>query len=295
MAQSGYAANLPSISVVMSCRNSGDTLAATLESLEKQHYPGEWEVVVVDNGSTDDTVTVARRFESRLPALSVHRRLDPGYQASGQNFGVERSKGECLIFLDGDDIAGSDYILHMGRALAQAPFVGAAMDVEVLNPPSIRQRRTPMQQHRIETLCGFRCAVVSAAMGVRREAFDKVGGFDEALETQTDVDLSWRLIAAGYSPTFVPEAVLHYRYRAGAADIFRQERGYARGAVQLYRKFRGEGMPRRTLPRVLVSYARMALTIPGLWREDGLARLATQAGSNLGLLEASIRQRTLYL
>lgn len=289
------AASLPAISVVIGCRNCSDTLAETLDALSGQHYPGWWEVLVVDNGSTDDTAAVARRFESRLPNLSVLRVPNPGHQARGQNYGIERSRGECVLFLDGDDVVGPDYILHMARALANVPFVGAAIDVELLNPPQVRARRVPLQARRIDTLCGYRPAVVSAAMGVHRDALRKVGGFDESMPTQTDVDISWRLIAAGYAPTFVPDAVLYYRYRSRPHDIFSQERGYGHGEVALYRKFRSQGMQRRRLRSVLWTYARMLRFVPGLWREGALSRLATEAGKNLGRLEASIRYRTFYL
>jgi GT2 family glycosyltransferase len=78
-------------------------------------------------------------------------------------------------------------------------------------------------------------------MAARRQPLIEVGGFDEELPTQHDLDISWRLAAAGYPATFVPEAVLHYRYRGGVRAVFDQEYGYGEGEVALYRKHRRVG------------------------------------------------------
>ena len=74
---------LPTLTVVVVCRNSAMTLAETLESVAAQEYPGWWEVLVVDNGSTDGTAVVAGRFAARLPGFRVLRPEDPGHQARG--------------------------------------------------------------------------------------------------------------------------------------------------------------------------------------------------------------------
>jgi glycosyltransferase involved in cell wall biosynthesis len=288
---------LPTVSVVMACRNSATTLTETLEAVARQHYPGWWEVVVVDNGSSDNTLEVARRFEGRLPNLSVLRNPNPGYQARAQNYGIDRSKGEAVILLDSDDVVGEGYILHMAEAMRTAPFVGAKMDIDLLNPPGIRARRARLQEYRIDTYMGFQPAVVGAAMGARREALEAVRGFDDALPTQHDLDLSWRLATAGYPATFVRDATLHYRYRVGAKEIFSQERGYGEGEVVLYSKFRHRGLKRRSLPRVAVAYVRTLIAVLVAVRgdADAKARAATLLGKHLGSLEGSIKHRILYL
>lgn len=288
-------ADLPTMSVVIACRNSASTLAATLESLAQQQYPGRWEVLIVDNGSTDNTAAVAEDFVDRLPNLTMLHNPDPGYQARAINYGVENSNGDCIIFLDSDDLVGTGYLLHMGRALATAPVVGAAVDVALLNPPGLRERRDLLQADRVETFFGYLPAVVGAAMGIRRQPLEAVGGWDDALPTQHDLDVSWRLHRAGYEATFVPEAVLHYRYRDNPRDIFRQEFGYGEGEVALYRKHREHGLRRRTLPRVLVAYARLVIALAGVPLNGGPARFATALGASFGRLLGSVRCHTWYL
>lgn len=286
---------LPRLSVIISCRNSASTLAETLDSVAAQVYGGWWEVVVVDNGSTDRTADVARGFAGRLPNLQVLRPPDPGHQAHGVNYGIAHSGGEVIVFLDSDDLIGPDYLLHMATAMTRHGFVGARVDVDRLNPPEVRARRVMLQGSGIDTYCRFRPAAIGAAMGGRRDAIDEVGGMDPTLPTQHDLDVSWRMAAHGHPTVFVPDAVLHYRYRTTARAIFKQERGYGFGEVALYRKFRADGMPGRSLPQFIASLARLLLELPGIRTSEGRARVATMAGMLLGRVEGSLNYRTLYL
>jgi glycosyltransferase involved in cell wall biosynthesis len=284
----------PRLSVIISCRNSGTTLRETLESVVTQDYPGWWELIVVDNGSTDDTAAVARRFADRVPHFALLEPPDPGYQARGLNYGIEHSRGDYLIFLDSDDVAAPGYLTEMAKALQDAPFVGGAMDVGLLNPGWLAARRRVLQADRIDLFCNFLPAVVGASMSARREVVEAVGGFDEDLPTQHDLDISWRLFRAGHPGSFVPGATLHYRYRPSAREIFDQEVGYGEGEVALYRKFRTQGFQRRGILHVIVDYLRILSALRGLRTLEGRAKLLTLLGANLGRIKGSIRFRTFY-
>lgn len=288
-------AETPKLSVIISCRNSGSTLAETLEAVIVQDYPGWWELVVVDNGSSDDTAAVARRVGTKAPNFSLLQPPKPGYQAYGLNYGIAHSRGDYLVFLDGDDLAAPGYLEEMAKALDSAPFVGGAMDVERLNPEWLRARRRELQVDRIDRFCDYLPAVIGASMSGRRAPIEAVGGFDESLPTQHDLDISWRLHEAGYPGTFVPKAVLHYRYRPSLKAIFDQELGYGEGEVVLYKKFRDRGLKRRSLAHVLVGYARMLHALGDIRTIEGKARFLTLAGANLGRLKGSIMSRTLFL
>ena len=288
-------ADLPSLSVVIACRNSASTLAHTLESIAQQRYNGWWEVLVIDDGSTDATVSIAQHFAGRLPNLQVLAARNPGGQARALNFGIEKSAGDVFVFIDSDDLISEGYLELFGRALLRAPFVGGQLDVVKLNPANVRDRRNRLQEKQIDVFCGFRPAVIGASMGAQRLPLEKVSGFDESLGTQHDLDLSWRLAAAGYPATFVPGAVLHYRYRTGFLAFFRQERGYGIGEVMLYRKFRDAGMPSRSWLQVFAAYARVLIALTRLANPGGAARLATTLGATIGRLEGSLRYRTPYL
>lgn len=286
---------LPRLSVVVVCRDAAAMLGDTLTAIAAQEYAGWWEVLVVDNGSTDETAAIAASFADRLPNFGLVSLPDPGCHARGLNAGFAHAHGDAYVLLDSDDLTAPGYLLHMGRALATAPFVAAAMDKDLLNPAAFRDRRRPVQAAGVEVPCGYLPGVVSAAMGVRREVVEAVGGFDENLHTQADLDFSWRANLAGYRPTFVPDAVLHYRYRGSLRATFRQEYRYGLGEVVLYRKFRDRGMRRRTMPRVAVAYVRMLAAGLTIVRRGGPARFMTRLGQLVGRARGSLRYRILYL
>lgn len=131
-------------------------------------------------------------------------------------------------------------------------------------------------------------------MGSTRAAMELVGGWDASLPTQHDLDVCWRLHRAGVRAEFVPEAVLHYRYREGASQVWHQELGYGEGEVALYRRHRAHGMPRRGPAQVLVSCARVLLAVLTAWRPGGRERVATQVGHQVGRVRGSLRYRTLF-
>nr|WP_219414383.1 glycosyltransferase [Pseudonocardia nigra] len=280
---------------MMSVRDGADTLPATLESLCVQSYPQWWEVWVVDHRSIDGTAAVAAQFSDRLPRVTVVRDEESEYKAGAVNGGARCTKGEALLFLDADDLAATDYLLHMGRALARAPFVGGRLDVDLLNDERVRSRRSPLQNERIDVMRGHLPAVSGAAMGIWRSVFDEVGGFDDRQGQLEDVELSWRLHDAGYRAQFAPEAVVHYRYRAGIRETFRQERKYGEAEVQLYLTHREHGMKRRTLPRVVYSYLRLIALLLAVPRTGGAARFVTHLGGSVGRLIGSVRHRVFYL
>ncbi|MGV1008020.1 MAG: glycosyltransferase [Dermatophilaceae bacterium] len=281
--------------MILTCRNAAASIGQTLESLTGQRYPGWWEVIVVDNASTDATGEIARGFADRLSTLRVLRADPPGRHAPGANFGVARSRGEVLVFLDGDDIVEPGYLDEMGSALAMHPFAGSRLAVGSVNDELVRSRRKPLQQSHLEVFWGFRPAVIGAGLGMRREAFDQIGGFDVELNTLHDIDASFRLVGAGYQPTFVPDAVVHYRYRNNVNDTFRQEFGYGRGEAAVYRKYRDEGMGRRGPLRVAAWWSRTALAVARVPLGGNPWEAATLLGHHLGRVRGSMKERVLYL
>jgi GT2 family glycosyltransferase len=293
-ARRAVGAPFAALSVVIPTFNRADQLAEQLEALVEQGYPHWWEVVVVDNRCTDHTAEVLRRFTTRLPLRVVSAAARTG-RPYAVNAGVSASQGEAVVLLDNDDVVDPGYLRAMGSALARHPFVGARLDSARLNPPWVRERRAPMQEHALPTLLRHRPFVIGAAFGVRRDAFDAVGGCDEDLHCLEDLDLSWRLQYAGYLPTFVPDAVLNYRYRQDLIGLWRQERSYGRWEAALYAKHRPLGVPKRRRRTVLAGWALIVRALPAVRRPAGRARLVTVLGAAVGRIEGSFRARVMFL
>jgi glycosyltransferase involved in cell wall biosynthesis len=291
----------PLVSVIVPCHGeAAGVLREQLAALAVQDLGDPWELIVADNGATPATLAVAAEFRAAVPSLRVvDARRRPG-QAYAVNAAARVARGDDLVLLDSDDVVAPDYLRLVRGALRDHAFVGARLDSDALNPQWLRSRRRPMQADGLEVLLDAgRPAVIGAAMAMRREAFVAVGGFDETMDTQIDLDLSWRLQAAGHAPAFVPEAVVQYRYRQELASLWRQERAYGAGEARLYAKHRrgagSAGLPRRRLRRTLRGWADVAAALPAAVTRSGRARLVTVAGAAAGRLVGSIRHRTLYL
>ncbi len=279
------------LSIVIPCYNAAATLGEQLEALARQNWSGAWEVIVADNGSTDDSLAIAARYAGRLPLriVDASARRGAGFAYAA---GAAAATGDALLFCDADDVVGEGWLAAMAAALAVHDFVAAACDMEKLNEPWVRATRantqkTGLQQYHYPP---FLPHAGGSTLGVKRALFEAIGGFDQSLQ-HLDTDLCWRLQLAGVRLHFVPEAVVHVRLRTSLRAIFRQALVWGEGNVALYRKYRPLGMP---------PLGRWAW-IPGwwalirglaLWRtRGGRARWLWQFGWRLGRLRGSLRYR----
>jgi glycosyltransferase involved in cell wall biosynthesis len=133
------------LSVVVPVRNGAGELPDQLRALSRQVWSGNWEVIVVDNGSTDETRDVAVSFASVLPRLQVVDASDGAGHGHAVNRGIAAASAHAILFLDADDEVGPGYLAAMAGALARHPFVAAQLDNDTLNEPWCRQSRPAAQ------------------------------------------------------------------------------------------------------------------------------------------------------
>jgi GT2 family glycosyltransferase len=282
------------LSVIITTYNRADQLRQQLDALCLQVYPQRWEVLVVDNRSTDHTLQMLQEYAARLPLRIVLATEQQG-RPYAVNVGAAAARGDALIWLDSDDVIEPGYLLAMGRALSRHTFVGGRLDTIRLNPPWLHGRRRPVQESELPRLMGHHPFVVGAALGVRTDAFHEVGGCDEAMHSLEDVDLSWRLHDAGHIPVFVPDAIVHYRYRQDLRGIWQQERAYGRWEAALVVKHRELGLPPRQARTVLAGWAQILRAVASSYSRPGRARLTTATAAAVGRFEGSLRHRVLHL
>ena len=233
----------PGISVLVPVRNGMPHLLAQLDALSRQTYQGRWEIVLSDNGSTDDTVRAARAAGSRVPLRVVDSREAVG-KAGALATAARSARGQFLLFCDADDVVADDWVERMKAALDRWPAVGGYLDEESLNPPAVlawRPRSTPGE---LPCPFGLLPAPIGANCGVRREAYEAVGGFDLSFRgaAAEETDLFWRLQLAGYQLGYAPDAVVAYRHRPGLRPLLRQWRGYGRGRAHLVARYQELGL-----------------------------------------------------
>ncbi len=283
------------LTVVIPAHNEERHIAEQLEALSLEVWPdGRWEVIVVDNRSTDRTVEIAEGFRDRLPSLRVVAATDGAGVSYAKNVGFQHARSDLVATCDADDVVAAGWVVAMGAALQQHRFVAGPLEVDRLNPKWLADTRG----RRVETgLLTFRDIFPIAPagnVGLHRSLWESLGGFSVDAAGAEDADFSMRAWLAGERLHFEPAAVLHYRYRGDARSLWRQGRGYGRGRVWVCRELK-----RRNLPTARLygwrSWAWLILHLPGLVSSSGRLAWLWVAANRIGQLEGSVRFRTVYL
>lgn len=278
------------VSVVLPVRNSAATLPAQLAALAAQTYPDAWELVVVDNGSTDGSAGLVAEFPGRPKARVVTVSTVAG-EAYARNAGVAAAAGDFLAFCDGDDVAAPTWLAGLVEAARHADLVGGALEVRRLSPAAVDEQPLPMTAQ-----TDFLPFARSANCGVWRDVLVEIGGWQAGFRGGgEDMDLSWRAQLCGFRLGYAPAALMHYRLRAGLAALAGQKWRYGRSGAQLYRSYRNAGMLRRDWRQVLRSWLWLWLHLPDLRSPRIRRRWVRYAARLAGFAYGSIRQRVAYL
>jgi teichuronic acid biosynthesis glycosyltransferase TuaG len=211
------------VSVIMPAYNAGRYIAESVESVLAQTF-GDWELVVVDDGSADDTGEVVGRFAAADARVRYVRRPNGG-QAAARNTGLGEARGRLVAFLDADDLwlpeklaaqiivmerTGVDLVYTDGYFFSEDGAVSEEERFHILpgEARGVEMFRTLFTSNRIGTL----------SVLVKREALDAVGLFDEsrAYQNSEDYDLWLRLAKWGAGFYGMTEKLMRYRRHAAA-------------------------------------------------------------------------------
>jgi glycosyltransferase involved in cell wall biosynthesis len=217
----------PIATVVVPAYNGAKTIAATLESVLNQRE-ARLRLVVVDDGSTDDTVEVVRRYadDGRLTLIEQENRGVAG----ARNRGIEQARTPYVSFLDNDDMWMPTYLGSVITALENDPEAGLAYaDGWELDDPSGRYARAPLSSRAAppdpiprdaEQLLYelARNNFVWGSVTVRRRALEEVGGFNPAIAGVDDYEMWLRIVAAGWLIARPPGRLIVQRYRPDSAS-----------------------------------------------------------------------------
>jgi glycosyltransferase involved in cell wall biosynthesis len=205
----------PAVSVVVATRNYGCYLAGAIRSVLDQTWP-DLEIVIIDDGSMDDTPAVVRPFLAD-PRVRYHRTDGLG-QSRAKNLGIQLSRAPIVAFLDGDD----EWLpakLERQLPLFANPAVGAVYSRRTLMDGAGRDLATPattLARGRIYDALLVQNPVCFSSVVVRRTVFEAVGMFDPALPLAIDYDL-WLRVARHFEFDYVDEPLV--RYRTGHANL----------------------------------------------------------------------------
>ena len=235
------------ISVVIPLYNKERSIVPTIESVLSQTYK-DWELIVVDDGSTDRSADVVRDFihvndeMSRADALNEPLSLNNGKirlmhkenggVCSARNKGIQEAKGEYIALLDGDDLWDKEYLAEQVKMISDFPK--AAMwginFAEINKGKLVRSLRTALPD-------GYRGYVenyfqmngrisdlfCSSSVIIRKEVFNKLGMFDERIKYAEDTDMWWRIIAT-CPVAFYDRYMVFYQWDAENRALCREQR-----------------------------------------------------------------------
>ena len=214
----------PSVSVIVCSYNGGRTLARCLESLGKLSYPN-YEVILVDDGSTDNTAEIAAQF----PNVGYIRQSNHGL-SHARNTGATAAKGDVFAYTDSDCMADADWLYYLIGTLTSGDYAGVGGPN--VSPPARNSIQAcvaaapggPSHVLLTDTVAEH---IPGCNMAFYRWAFQNVGGFDpEYLKAGDDVDFCWRLQQAGFVIAFSPTAIVWHHRRFTLREFLKQQEGY---------------------------------------------------------------------
>jgi glycosyltransferase involved in cell wall biosynthesis len=211
--------------VVVPVYNGADTIGACLDSLLGLSYPRDrLELLVVDNRSRDGTANVLRRYGDRIARLEESTRGP----AAARNAGLRAARGDVVAFTDADCTVDPDWLGSIVAPLEDAG-VGIAGGTIRASPPAGNVERfgEVIHDHRQAIEVFEPPYAITMNWASRRSVLQELGGFDERFRRGEDVDLSYRMVQAGYTLAFAPDAVVYHHNEENLAGLFRE--GFAHG------------------------------------------------------------------
>ncbi len=228
----------PLVSVVVPAYNEEKVVGRCVESILASDYP-RFEVILVDDGSSDGTLAVLRQFEDRPNVVVIGK--PNGGKASALNAGLARARGEIIFFVDADGLFSPTTIREMLKGF-ESEHIGAVCGNDApVNLDRLQTRLASIQSHVgsgfvRRALATIHCLpIVSGNIGAfRRSVLEKTGPFIEGFIGE-DLELTWRVHKVGYNVTFRPRALVYAEVPSTLRGLWKQRVRWARGLLQTAR------------------------------------------------------------
>lgn len=270
----------PEISIVVPAYQAEEEIGDSVRALNRQTIPRQqYEVIVVDDGSADETASRAREAGADCVLILPHHG-----PSAARNAGVEVARGEIVLFTDSDCEPSPEWLERMVAPFAQSQVMGAKGTYRTRQHELMARLAQLEYEIRYKRMaCQTRIDFVDTySAAYRRDLLLQSGGFDPTypIPSAEDVDLSFRLSHAGHWLTFVPEAWVQHRHPTSLTVYLARKGRYGFWRALLYRRYpqktRGDA---HTDPALKAQFVLVALTVllglGGLaWRPMALAAAA---------------------
>ncbi len=271
------------VSIIIPALNEGRMIGLCLESLAQMECPcNGFEVLLVDNGSRDNTIAIAESYKGRLNIRILQK---TGVRISGlRNLGAHHSSGEILAFLDADCLAPRGWLNRI-RELAPAEGAGVLGAHYLLPEESTWVGRT-WHRYQEAPKSGEVSHVPAGDLIMRREDFLKVGGFDESIQTNEDYELCERARKAGMPVRAFPAiGVVHLGTAQSLRVFFRKQAWHGTHVVKVFlRNMFGSHNLKAVLFAAYTLFCIVAMIAGGVWVAAGSGPWLFPLAANMALL-----------
>lgn len=232
----------PYISVVIPTYNRQKQLKSCLQALAKQTYEGDWEVIVVDDGSSVDLKVVTDLFKKQLRlSLLVQKNRGP---AAARNNGVKHAQGDYIAFLDDDCIPRKDWLAQLAKHAQPGMMIGGlTVNQLTANPYSETSQLMVsfLYDHLVHTSRHF---FTSNNFLVPRQDFLRIGGFDETFPTSAgeDREFCMRWLAKGFQMKYCREVIIDHAHYLNLSFFWKQHFKYGTAIPKYQKKMADHGV-----------------------------------------------------
>lgn len=255
----------PPISVLIPCFNESETAIETLTAAHAVDYP-DFEIIAINDGSSDDTAEILDRLAQSLPRLRIIHLAKNGGKARALNIGARLARHEYLFCIDGDALIDP-------HALRWCAFNFQRADVGVFTGnPRVRNRSTVLGRmqvgefssiigliKRAQTAYGSLFTVSGVAAGYRRKALQDAGWWSPHTMTE-DIDVTWRIQLAGWRAAYAPSVIVWILMPETLKGLWRQRLRWAEGGAQIMVDH-GSAVLRLRCPHLIPVYLSYLLSV----------------------------------
>lgn len=284
----------PEVSVVVPAFNAAETIEEQLRALRSQRTTFEFEVVVVDNGSTDGTCARVRRVTAQWPDLRLIEATEVRGSAHARNRGVAAARGHIVAFCDADDIVTETWLASLVEVVSERTIAAGMVRATVVNPLAVVASRA-RTAHDVDlgpdTTPEF---APSGNMAMLRSAYLDLGGMDESFRRSHDVEFSFRARRNGFTISRAADAVIDYRYRQTTRSLATQAFRAGQVSARLHHLYPEFTEP-RTVRQGLRSTWWLVSRMPYLALRSRRLLWVGNAARAAGRAVGSVRYRVWYL
>jgi GT2 family glycosyltransferase len=273
---------VPLVTVVTPAYNVAKYIAETVDSVLRQTFR-DFEYLVIDDGSADDTVAVARRHAGSDPRVRV---IAGGHQGlcGVRNAGLSEARGKYVAFLDGDDRWHSRFLERQVRLIESVPpevglvFCRSRMILENGTPVFVQWQRSGRYDFD-DFLVRSNPARNGSSLLIRKSCFDEVGGFDDTVSSVEDLEMWLRIAEQSSTPVLWGSRHFGVDYRLRPGSVTRDK---STGDLAILALLESHAPRLRRIPPSL-AYVRPAMSALKYGADDGVAEKMAQRAREAGL------------